>query len=210
MPKVARSPRPTEVPLSHPAHPRRNATLPSVANAIANRWSPRGFDAAFELDESAIGTLLDAARWAPSASNTQPWSFIVAMRGTPEHERVAASLAGFNASWAPRASALLVGIVERERDGKPLRWADHDLGQACAFLVLQAETMGLDAHQKAGFDTEQIARGFGVEAPFAPVVAIAVGRHDASDEVPAEIRLRDQAPRERKPLAAMRFPSSAR
>ena len=68
--------------MSHPAAPRRNQTLPSVSSVIANRWSPRGFDADHELDEDAISTLLDAARWAPSASNTQPCSYVVAHRGT--------------------------------------------------------------------------------------------------------------------------------
>lgn len=191
--------------MSHPASPRRNPTLPSVASAISSRWSPRGFSADHALGDDAIDTLLDAARWAPSASNTQPWSFIVARRGEEGHAEICAALGGFDRSWAPRASALLVGVVERERDGKAFPWADHDLGQACAFLVLQAETMGLDAHQMAGFDVEAVARDFGIEAPFAPVVVIAVGQHDASDAVPAEIRLRDQAPRERKPLAEMRF-----
>lgn len=191
--------------MSHPAAPRRNATLPSVAQAIANRWSPRGFDPRHELDDEAIDTLLDAARWAPSASNTQPWAFIVAKRGTPESERVIASLLGFNPVWTPRASALIVGIAEHERDGAPMPHARHDLGQACAFLALQAETMGLVAHQMGGLDRTALAESFGIMAPFEPQVVIAVGMHDASEDVPAEVRLRDQAPRERKPLAAMRF-----
>lgn len=191
--------------MSHPAAPRRNQTLPSVSCVISNRWSPRGFDAGYELDEDAISTLLDAARWAPSASNTQPWSYVVAHRGTPEFDRIVGTLAGFPSAWAPSASALLVGVAETERDGKPLRWAEYDLGQATAYLVLQAAHMGIDAHQVGGFDPDALSSAFGIEAPFVPVVVFALGRHDATDAVPAEIRLRDQAPRERKPLEAMRF-----
>lgn len=195
--------------MSHPAAPRRNAVLPSVNSTIANRWSPRGFDARHELTDEMVDTLLDAARWAPSASNTQPWSFLVAHRGTPEHAQLVETLMSSNQTWAPDASALFVGIVEEEREGIPLPWAKHDLGQATAFLLLQATTMGLHTHQMGGFEADQLAEAFQIEAPFSPQVVIAVGRHDSSDAVPAEIRLKDQAPRERKSLADMHFQSEA-
>lgn len=193
--------------MSHPAAPRRNAVFPSVNSTIANRWSPRGFHPDYELDDEAVATLLDAARWAPSVLNTQPWRFLVAHRGSEEHARICATLSGFNQSWAPAASVLLVAIAELEREGAPLPWARHDLGQACAYLSLQATTMGLHTHQMAGFDAVQLAEAFEITAPFAPQVVLAVGRHDASEAVPAEVRLRDQAPRERKPLADMYFPT---
>lgn len=193
--------------MSHPAAPRRNATLPSVSPVIANRWSPRGFDPNHELDDDSLMTLLDAARWAPSEFNRQPWAFVTSRRGTDAFDRILDALIPYNQTWAKHASALLVGVAERERDGEPLHYAEHDLGQACAFLVLQTVTMGMDAHQMSGADFSAIAQVFGIEPPFEPRVVIAIGKHDASTAVAAELRLRDQAPRERKPLDEMVFVS---
>lgn len=86
----------------------RNQTDRPIAPLLADRWSPRGFDASHEIDRDDLLSILEAARWAPSAGNTQPWGFIAARSGTPEFDQIVAALADFNQAWTPRASALIV------------------------------------------------------------------------------------------------------
>lgn len=173
-----------------------------VLDAVAERWSTRIFDPAAPLDEAALMSALEAARWAPSAANTQPWRFIVARRGTAAHEAVVSSLAGFNAAWAPAAGALVVVLTTREKaDGTPLRWAEYDAGQAAAFFVLQAHAAGLHSHQMGGFDPAAIARDFALDDSTTALAVIAVGALGDPAEASDELQAREAAPRVRRPLA---------
>lgn len=179
----------------------RNPTATPIVDVLANRWSPRGFDTEHEVSEAEVATLLEAARWSPSAMNLQPWRFAVAHRGTERFATIAGALAGFNQAWAPAAPVLLVAFAVTEQDGRPLRWAEYDLGQAVAHLTLQAESMGLSVHQMGGFDRAAITTGLGVDPTLVPLTVTAIGRHgDAVDE---EVRVRDAAPRIRKPVAEL-------
>lgn len=179
---------------------------------LAARWSPRSFDATHVLTDDDVGALLEAARWAPSASNSQPWRFAVAHRGMPEHAAVVDALVGWNQQWAPAASALLVAAAVTVTDeGKPLRWAAYDTGQAVAHLSLQAQAMGLAVHQMGGFDTEVVTRLLGTDpagAPQAlvPQTVVAVGRHDPTAVLPEKLAARETAPRERLDPATLLRP----
>lgn len=173
----------------------------SIAPLLDNRWSPRGFKPSYELGQSELMSILEAAQWAPSASNTQPWAFIAARRGTPQFDAIAAALAGFNQVWAPRASALIVFCRVAERAGKMTRWVDYDLGQAAAHATVQAAQLGLYVHQMGGFDVAAISAAFQLPAGTEPMTVMAVGSYDDSPEVPDEIRGRDGAERSRLPLA---------
>ena len=114
-------------------------TSAPIHPTLAERWSPRSFEAAQPIDEAKLTAALEAARWAPSAANSQPARFIVARRGSDAFATIAASLMGFNAVWAGSASAFVVGVAEvADADGKPRRWAEYDLGQALAHLSVQA------------------------------------------------------------------------
>jgi nitroreductase len=173
-----------------------------VLDAVAERWSTRIFDAETPIDEEALASAREAARWAPSAANTQPWRFIVARRGTAAHEAVVASLAGFNAAWAPSAGALVVVLTERaKQDGTPLAWAQYDAGQAAAFFVLQAHAAGLYSHQMGGFDRDVISRDFALDTTTEPLAVIAVGALGDPAAATDELRAREAAPRTRRPLA---------
>jgi nitroreductase len=173
-----------------------------VLDAVAERWSTRIFDAEAPIDEHALTSALEAARWAPSAANTQPWRFIVARRGTAAHEAVTSSLAGFNAAWAPAAGALVVVLAETATaDGTPLRWAEYDAGQSAAFFVLQAHDAGLATHQMGGFDRAAISRDFALDPTTEPLAIIAVGAAGDPASAPADVRDREAAPRTRRPLA---------
>ncbi|MDO4785021.1 MAG: nitroreductase family protein [Propionibacteriaceae bacterium] len=177
----------------------RNTTEVPIHDVLAQRWSPRGFDAAHELDETELRSLFEAARWAPSARNLQPWKFVAARRGSAEFGLIHDALMGFNQDWAGAASLLVVAFAETERDGKAQRWAEYDLGQAMAHLTVQAETLGLNVHQMGGFSPAALSAAFAPGVGFTPVVVAAIGRHTGC--VAESIRDKDAAPRDRKPYA---------
>ena len=169
-----------------------------IMDVLAERWSTRVYDANAPLDEAALQSALEAARWTPSANNTQPWRFIVARRGTPEFQTVHDALRGFNQSWTAAASALIVFVAETEtEDGKPLHMAAYDLGQAAAHFTVQAHASGLHTHQMGGFDAQPIADAFGLEARFVPLTVMSIDSLGDIEQVPADLRQRELAPRTR-------------
>lgn len=177
-------------------------TSAPISEVIASRWSPRSFDIAADVPESKIIAALEAARWAASAANTQPWRFIVARRGTPEHAQIVSNLLGFNQKWAVTAAALIVNVADtKNADGGDLRWAEYDLGQAAATLALQAHKDGLHVHQMGGFDPEGISEAFGLDDRYRVVSVTALGVLAPPEALEDEIlQAREVAPRERKPL----------
>ena len=173
-----------------------------VMEVLAGRWSPRAYDATAPLDEQKLSSALEAARWAPSANNVQPWRFIVARRGTAEHAAIVETLVGFNQLWAGDAGALVVAIAEDEdADGNALRTSSYDLGQAVAHLSVQAHHDGLHVHQMAGFDRDALRAHFGLEERFRPVTVITLGDLGDAALLPDGLRERESAPRSRRPLA---------
>lgn len=181
--------------------PRTAHTSAPVIDSLAERWSPRSFDAAHSFPEGALRGILEAARWAPSANNSQPWRFIIARRGGENFQRIADALAGFNTVWAANAAALIVNVAEiSDADGKTRPWAEYDLGQAVANLTVQATAEGLHAHQMGGFDREAISAAFSLEARFTPISITAIGMLGSADELPDVLKEREQAPRTRLQL----------
>src|SRR6478752_1428486 len=132
-----------------------------IHDLLARRWSPRAFDER-PVETDTLLTLFEAARWAPSSNNEQPWRFIVANKRHQETDwnRLFECLVEGNRKWAVRAPVLILSVASLnfEDDGKPNRHAFHDTGLAAENLVLQATASGLVAHQMAGFDVEK-ARG---------------------------------------------------
>lgn len=173
---------------------------------IRERWSPRVFrDRSIEPDK--IRSLLEAARWAPSSYNGQPWSYLVATKDEPEEfERLASCLESGN-SWAKRAPLLLLAVAATHfsHNGKPNRHAQHDLGIANENLVLQAVAMGLAAHQMAGFQPDRARELFQIPEGQEPLTMLAVGYPGEPDDLPEQLRARETSPRSRKPLADMIF-----
>lgn len=176
-------------------------TSAPVLDPIASRWSPRSFDEAHSLPEGALRGVFEAARWAPSASNTQPWRFIIARRGGEAFAKVEAALLGFNQQWAGRAAALIVNLAQTvDAEGKALPWAEYDLGQAVATYSLQARAEGLYAHQMGGFDPEAIRVAFGLTDAVKPVSVTALGAIGEPEQLPEALREREVAPRARMEL----------
>lgn len=172
-----------------------------ILDVLAERWSTRIFDAHTPIDEEALASALEAARWAPSANNTQPWRFVVARRGTGAHAAIVAALMGFNQTWAADAGALVVFAAAASLDGKPLTWAVYDTGQAAAYFTVQAHASGLHTHQMGGFDRAAIGEAFGFGDDLAAVTVMAVGALGSLAEAPEALRERELAPRTRRPIA---------
>ena len=184
-----------------------STTVP-VHPLLAERWSPRGFDQAHEIGDDSLTALLEAARWAPSAGNSQPWRFLVTRRGDEAHARLFAALAPGNQAWAGAASALvLVAARTVGDDGQPQPWALYDTGQAVAALVTQAQADGLAVHQMGGFDTAAVRAGFGLGDSLTPVVIVAIGCPDYAAGLPEPLAVRETAPRTRRPVSDLLLPA---
>lgn len=181
---------------AHPAD-----TDAPILDVLAERWSTRIFDPATPIDEQALASALEAARWAPSANNSQPWRFVVARRGSAAHAQIVDALMGFNQSWAADAAALVVFASAAALDGKPLPWAAYDTGQAAAHFTVQAHASGLHTHQMGGFDRDAIAAAFGFGDDLVAVTVMAVGALGDIDAAPEALRERELAPRVRRPIA---------
>ena len=125
-----------------------------IEDLIARRWSPRAFEER-AVEPEKLKTLFEAARWAPSSNNEQPWRFLAATReNRSDYDRLLNCLSEGNLKWAARAPVLMLSVASLffEDDGKPNRHALHDTGMAVENLVLQATALGLQAHQMAGYD----------------------------------------------------------
>ncbi|MFF8713255.1 nitroreductase family protein [Streptomyces sp. NPDC015184] len=157
----------------------------SIHPLLAGRFSPYRFDPSAAVDDHCLGLLLEAARWAPSAGNSQPWGFFTSRPGEPEHERVVRHLAPSSARWATDAGLLVVTSARRHVDGTELlysEFADYDLGQAIAHMTVQAEAMGLASHQFRAFDLEGLTEELRPNPGWAIVSMIALGK--AAGELP--------------------------
>ena len=175
-----------------------------IHDLIQKRWSPRAFDPA-PLSRETLRSLFEAARWAPSSNNAQPWRYIVA--DTEEaRARAAVVLTGHNPLWAPKAPVLVcVAAQTVADDGQPNRHAWYDTGQATALLTVQATSMGLFAHQMGGFDAARAREVFALPEGVEPIAMMAIGRPGDAAALPDRLREREAAPRSRRPQGAFVF-----
>ncbi|MFI9809213.1 nitroreductase family protein [Streptomyces sp. NPDC052301] len=152
---------------------------------LAQRFSPYRFDPSAAIDDHTLNLLLEAARWAPSAGNSQPWGFFTSRPHEPDHERVVRHLAPSSARWATDAGLLVVMLTRRHVDETQLlysEFADYDLGQAIAHMTVQAQAMGLSAHQFRAFDLEGLTKELNPNPGWAIVSMVALGK--AAEEPP--------------------------
>jgi nitroreductase len=178
-----------------------------VHDLICSRWSPVAFSPK-PVEPGKLRSLFEAARWAPSSFNEQPWRFIVATRDSnAEFERLLNCLIPGNIEWAQNAPVLVFSIAKSHftRDGTPNRHAFHDVGLAVGNLILQATALGLSVHQMAGFDAERARQTFGLPDGYEPVGGIALGYAAGVETLPERLRKRQQSPRIRKPLEEIIF-----
>jgi nitroreductase len=173
-----------------------------IHDLLRQRWSPRAFaDRAVEPEK--IRSLLEAARWAPSSYNEQPWNFIVATKeDRQEYDRLLSCLVEGNIRWAQHAPVLMLSVAKlaSDRSGKPNRHAFHDVGLAVENLVIQGMALGLFVHQIAGFHVDRARDLFGIPDSHEPVTAITLGYPGDPAALPEDLRERELVPRSRKPL----------
>jgi len=169
---------------------------------IRDRWSPRAF-ADKPVEARALVSLFEAARWAPSSNNEQPWSYLVATKDNPaEFAKMLSVLVDFNAGWAKNAPVLALAISRMtfHHNGTPNRNAFYDTGAASALLSMEATAQGLVVHQMAGFDRLKAKQVFEIPDDCEPIAALAIGYPGDPESLPGKLRDREVAPRTRKPL----------
>jgi nitroreductase len=178
-----------------------------VHELIASRWSPYSFANRSVSDED-LRSIFEAARWASSSYNEQPWSYLVAKKEeADEFGRLLSCLVEGNQKWAKSASVLALGIsrLNSARDNEPNRAAIHDLGLASGNLVLEATARGLAVHQMIGILPNKVRELYSVPEGYEPMTAIAIGYAGDPINLPEELRARDAARRPRKPLKEFVF-----
>ncbi len=174
---------------------------------LATRRSPYAFSTR-PVEAENLRALFEAARWAPSSYNEQPWRFIVATREEPtDYVRVLETLVEGNRTWAQNAPVLTLAVARLDfnQSGRPNRHALYDLGQAVAHLSVEATARGLAVHQMGGFDPARARELFNIPAGYEPVAALAIGYPGTGENLPDSLRKRDLAPRSRKQLGEVVF-----
>ena len=172
-----------------------------IHELLKKRWSPRAFDER-PVEADTLLSLFEAARWAPSSNNGQPWRFLVAMKeNKAEYDRLFNCLVEANQKWAYRAPVLLLSVAKLQfEDGSPNRHALHDTGMAAENLVIQATAFGLAAHQMAGFLIDQARKDCQIPESYEPVAMMAIGYPGDPALLPDRLRARETQPRVRKPV----------
>lgn len=179
---------------------RAQTSIP-VNEIIATRRSPRSLNESAVISDENLIAILEAARWAPSAFNGQPWRYFVGKRGDETFAQILSSLGEFNQKWAKNASALiLVTSKTVKSDGTPHADYQYDCGLSVAQLAFEAHDRGLIAHQMTGFDRAAAKAAVGASGDLAAVVVVAVGTQDSPEKLSGPMRDREVAQRERLPL----------
>lgn len=178
-----------------------------VLPILHTRWSPRSF-ADRSVDPADLARVFEAARWAASSFNEQPWRFLVGVRGSDTYRKIFDSLMPFNQDWAKSAPVLILGVAKTKfsHNDSHNRVAFYDLGAASSHLTLQAAALGLSTHQMGGFDPEAARKSFEIPEDYLIGAVIALGYQGEPADLPNP-RFVDQevAPRQRKPLSAFVF-----
>jgi nitroreductase len=183
-------------------------TTPRVHELIRSRWSPRAFSSQ-QISDEDLKTVLEAARWAASSYNEQPWRFIVAKKSDQEaFNRVLGVLMPANQAWAKNASVLIIMAAKKtfSHNGSNNYYALHDAGAALANLFLQATALGFHGHGMAGFDRQRAQRELNIPEDFEPAAAVALGYAGKPEDLELENhRKMEAAKRQRKPLSELAF-----
>lgn len=183
-----------------------------INEIINKRWSPRAFDPAKPVSREDLLSLLEAARWAASCFNDQPWRFIVCNRATDEAawQRALSVLAEKNQRWAKNAGVLLCAVAMKNfnHNGQPNRWATYDTGAASTSLALQATALGLIVHQMGGFDADKARTAFNLPEDCQPMAMMAVGYQAEADSLDDDFKDMELQERSRAELKDRIFAGS--
>lgn len=189
---------------------KKNAvTSVPIHDLMSRRWSPRAFDITRPVTREQLAALLEAARWAPSCNGVEPWRFLVFDRSQDAagFQRAFECLTDANKRWVKNAPLLLLSVASPDplSGGRPNRYTQHDTGMASMCLVLQAVSLGLVAHQMAGYDIDGIRTAFDIPTDCMPMAMIAVGYQAGLEVLDDETKTKELASRQRKPLGERFF-----
>lgn len=181
----------------------------AINDLLARRWSGRAYDPARTVARNQLLALLEAARWSPSCFGDQPWRFIVCDRTADPAawQRAFDCLMEGNQAWARNAPVLMLSVADSlfNHSGQPNRWGEYDTGAAAMSLCVEATALGLMVHQMGGFDADKARAAFAVPERFTPMAMMTVGFQAAERDIPADLREREYAERQRRALAGSFF-----
>jgi nitroreductase len=182
--------------------------VPGVLDVIRHRWSPRAYSDR-EVSSADLKKLFEAARWAASSNNEQPWRFLLGRRGDETYAKILNALAEFNQVWAKTAPVLALSVARKAfvSNGRANRFHLHDTGAATANLFLEAFALGLRSHAMGGFDPEKARASLAIPQEYEIGAVMAIGYLGDPNTLPDQLRQREESPRERKPLEEIVFSS---
>jgi nitroreductase len=178
-----------------------------ILDLIKRRWSPRAF-ASTPVEPAKIRRMLEAARWAPSSMNEQPWNYLIATKDNAEEfAKMVGCLVPANEAWAKDAPLLMISVAKMyfSKNGEPNRVAMHDVGAASAHLVLEAAGLGLFVHQMGGIEIEKIRTEYQLPPGYEPVAGLAIGYPGDPAKLAEPYKTRETGPRVRKPFKEFVF-----
>jgi nitroreductase len=188
-------------------HVKHAPDVDGVLPIFHSRWSPRSFSDR-EVSPADLAKVFEAARWAASSFNEQPWRWLVGKRNSPTYNKILDSLMPFNQAWAGNAAVLILGTAKTKfsHNDSPNRVALYDLGAASSYLTLQAAALGLAAHQMGGFDQDTARKSLEIPDDYLIGAVIALGYQAQPAALSNEQMLaQEEAPRQRKPLSEIVF-----
>lgn len=180
------------------------ATRAPIHEVIANRWSPRAFDPAKYVSHQDLTSVIEAARWAPSCFNDQPWRYVICNKASDAGawQGALSVIADKNQLWAKNAPVLIMAVAMANfgHNGKPNRWSAYDTGAASLGLCLQATALGLIVHQMGGFDPDRARQVLGLPDDCTPMAMMALGYQAAAETLAEDFQAGELAERSRAAL----------
>lgn len=178
-----------------------------ILDIIKERWSPRAFSPK-SVEPEKIQSLMEAARWAPSSFNGQPWRFILGVKGQGDgYDKIQQGLVEFNQIWSQTAPLLIVALGRKNfaHSGEPNTAWQYDTGASVAFLTLQAMSMGLYMHQMGGFSKQKLIELLEIPADYEPLTVLAIGYMGSADVLPPDFQKMEMGERSRMPFNELVF-----
>lgn len=178
----------------------------SVNELIKQRWSPRAYSSR-PVEKEKLQSILEVARWAPSAFNEQPWRFIVGQKGDSTYDDILSTLVDWNILWAGKAPVLILNLAKKtfSHNDKPNVTFKYDLGQAVGFMILEAVNQELYTHQMSGFDAQKAVELFNIPDDFQAVSVTAIGYYGNVNDLSKDMAEMEIKPRVRKELVELVF-----
>ncbi|HEM49316.1 MAG TPA: nitroreductase [Caldithrix sp.] len=183
------------------------STTVKILDEIKNRWSPRAFSDK-PVEPEKLKRIFEAARWSASSFNEQPWRFLAGIKGQGETwDKIFYSLSEWNQKWCKTVPILVLLVCKKSftRNDKINAWAEYDLGQAAAYISIQAMAEGLYTHQMGGFNRDTARETFNIPEDFEPTTMMAIGYYGNADALPEDMQKSEKGERSRKEISTIVF-----